>query len=83
MNAVDTTCDECGAHESHSVFCSRQSRAELLLQLKTYYDAWANHHAKNEIVIKRYRAEIVHWQGKHAMLRHENNKLRKKLFPGK
>jgi len=50
---------------------------------KPYYRAWLADSAHYQKQRKRLSNLITLWQAKHAMLRHENNKLRRKLYPKK
>lgn len=78
MNTEDNKaekCPECNALKGHSITCSLQSVEEKAAQTMIYYNAWL--HA--QVVSQRLKAQVTFWQGKHAMLRHENNKLRKRL----
>lgn len=87
-----TICSECGARshdgkECHGPvpksteprFCSRMSREFLETQLMVYYQSWLQEHEANTKLRTRLHYDETFWQGKHAMLRHENNKLRRKL----
>lgn len=44
-----------------------------------YYEAWKRDHDWNCKLRARMRNDETLWQGKHAILRHENNQLRKKI----
>lgn len=49
-------------------------------QTMRYYNAWRKKcDEQHEIQIK-WQQYAVLWQGKHAILRHENNKLRRALY---
>lgn len=79
-------CNDCGAHsgpddENHSPFCKAASVEFKANQMTAYYEAWLHEKGANTNRIKQLKHEVAQWQAKHATLRHENNKLRRKLFP--
>lgn len=68
-------CPECDHYNSHTVECSLAPhvyRLELIKDLKARM-MWYHDRAQE------FGRDATFWQGKHAMLRHENNRLRKKL----
>ena len=74
-------CPECGSYDtdSHTPFCSQQTIEQLRKQVKIYYDAWLTNQNSYTHNRRRMNEEITKWRGKNAILRHENNQLRKKL----
>ena len=70
-------CEECGASGGHSPFCEKQTVDQIKSQLKRYYTAWLDRQNNARASRDRLLHEIVFWQGKCAMLKHENNQLRK------
>jgi len=74
-------CPECNALTGHCITCSRQTVEEKAAQATRYYDAWVRDCAHYLALLERQRKQITFWQGKHAMLKRENNALRKKLTP--
>lgn len=45
--------------------------------IKDYWEPWQKTILRS---LNRWRDLAVMWQGKHAILRHENNQLRRKLY---
>ena len=73
-----TCCPEpiCGALHGHHPLCPRGSAEEKLLQLERYFKRYTKQRGK----LDDMHDLVTLWQGKHAMLRHENNALRRKLW---
>lgn len=82
-------CPECGAfwydgRESHGVtadgkVCPKQSVEHLWRTAQLYYEAWVGErqqHTATRVRLHQYATSV---QGKWAILKHENNKLRSKL----
>lgn len=68
-------CPECGHLRSHTIECSEAPhsyRMHLIENLQTRMRSMKSY----ALDMKK---EVTFWQGKHAMLRHENNQMRKKL----
>lgn len=90
MNEV-YKCPECGAYwhngkEAHGIVtggkvCPKQSIEYLWRTAQAYYDAWLDERRQHIFTRKRLTDYATTIQGKHAILRHENNKLRRKLIP--
>jgi len=66
------SCPECGRSRSHSIECSLASHAYRMELLKCLRErmSWYRDHAEG------FARDVLFWQGRHSMLRHENNKLR-------
>lgn len=67
------SCPDCGRSRSHTIECSLASHAyrmELLRGLRERM-GWYEERAKGFV------REVLFWQGRHSMLRQENNKLRR------
>lgn len=85
MNATEPTpepvrCPECTAYNGKHCFdCSLQTVEEKIAWGPYYHDAWLDQQRRDSDYGTRLRALVTLWQGKHALLRHENNKLRKKV----
>lgn len=69
-------CPECGAYKGHGIECSRQDWKETALR---YYNIWLSGELRDRVMRARLVAQVVFWQGKFTIVRHENNMLRKKL----
>lgn len=71
---------ECGAYDDHHIpgcpLAPLEYKAEMML---VYYKKWLEERAVSMHERQRLRDLATLWQGKHAMLRHENNRLRRKL----
>lgn len=73
-------CPECAAcNGKHVLACSQQTFEEMRAKVVHYHAAWLEQMKRNGLCGIRLRKEVTLWQGKHALLRHENNNLRKKL----
>lgn len=79
---VVSGCPACGALKSHSVKCPLLTDAQKAEFLDEYYQAWLGETRSHELTRKRLTEMVTLWQGKHALLRHENNKLRRKKLNG-
>lgn len=72
-------CPECGAFKGHAPDCSSTSREDLAQAYRDTQKMWRE---ENSRFIKRIcdlQTMVTLWQGKHAIVRHENNKLRAKV----
>jgi hypothetical protein len=74
-------CDECRSPDDihHSVTCSKataERRAELY---KAYYEMMQRTQQHNTRAFNLLRDRVTFWQGKCAILKRENNALRRKL----
>lgn len=83
-------CSECGAYKDHAPECSKNTYEDLRRHLDLYVTSWRKlEMAKREKnkklweIIDAKAKEVTFWQGKFRIVKHENNQLRKKLFPGK
>ena len=73
---IRESCSDCGVyHDQHHPLCASGSIELKLRQLVWYY----NQSRAHWLDLVRQREQVVFWQGKHALVRHENNKLRRKL----
>lgn len=72
-------CPACGGYVVHRLNCPAMTEAGVREQLMQYYNSWLKHQKEAQAQWERYRRELVLWQGKHAILRRENNKLRHQL----
>lgn len=72
-------CPECQALSGHCITCSLQTVEEKAAQAMQYYNAWLRDREQYSKLCLRYREQITLWQGKHALLRRENNALRRKI----
>ena len=69
-------CAECGAfHGWHHPDCSKVTVEELRILLQSA----RSREQRNTAAWKRQREKLAFWQAKHSALRHENNKLRRRL----
>ena len=69
----------CGAYgRLHSTFCTAQTPDELREQVKFYYDIWLDNQKSLMHDRKRAFHEVNSLRGKLAILKHENNQLRRK-----
>lgn len=84
-------CKECGAYKGHSPNCSLIEFDEAKKQLLLYYNQWVNIHREMNREIKKAvtyankQASKAYdlsnsWYGKYAIVKHENNILRKRLY---
>jgi hypothetical protein len=79
-------CEECGAYykstpkSTHAVNCSRNTPEQLRTLLDLYYNDWIRMQSSASDVRKRMVAIAMRWEGKCKILKHENNKLRNKLY---
>ncbi len=72
----------CGAYgDSHSVMCSTISHEERLAKMRANNQAYYEQRQRDENYRRELIKQVTFWQGKCAILRHENNKLRSKLNP--
>lgn len=69
-------CDECSSVNGHRAFCSQQTREQAMFNAKMIWDT----NLINQKCISHLRKQITQIQGKCAVLKNENNKLRNKLF---
>ncbi len=69
---------ECGAYDGHAPRCPLASVEYKAAEMLRYYEAWLKQHGEILQLRERLKREVTFWQGKHALLRHENNKLRRR-----
>ena len=72
-------CLSCGAYKGHAVNCPDIDLEEAKKQLTEYHKLWLT---KEMWVRKRsdmWRKDAERWKGKFMELKHENNKLRRKV----
>jgi len=73
-------CPECNAlNGDHHPRCSLMDGEAAKRELLHYYEAWLKVETQRRESARRYREQVTLWQGKHELLRHENNALRRKL----
>lgn len=75
-------CPECGLF-GHDPFCSLQTLEYKAAQVEVYYNAWVQGQQSSKKLWDHNTKQIRELQGRCAILRNENNKLRRKLYPGK
>jgi len=90
VNEEPTRCEQCKAYQGHAPECTlntyEQLRVHLDGQLKINRE-WqvrmnrAMDHS--EKVLRRHRQASVDYHAKYMVVKHENNQLRRKLYPGK
>ena len=68
-------CSECRAMNGHHPLCELASVEYKAARLAAIYQTMLKLLRQRE----RLQQLVNLWQGKHALLRHENNKLRRKL----
>lgn len=73
-------CNECHHFDNHSPLCENQTLVDAKKNAKHYYLAWLHQVDRSRRPQARYLKQIVFWQGKFNTVKHENNKLRKKLY---
>lgn len=78
--SVQYRCADCGALTGHSPLCGIAPVEYKAKGMERYYKAWLSQGQYYRELCELLRQRVTLWQGKHAMLRHENNKLRKKLY---
>lgn len=79
-NPEPVRCPECEAYGGRHCFnCSLQTVEQEIAWGPHYHARWTEQIKLNGEYGIRLRKEVTLWQGKHALLRHENNKLRSKL----
>ena len=79
-------CKECGAYHGHAPECSLMSGEYAKSELKRYYRVWLEMEMKHRKFdkglydqIKKAKKEAEFWKGKYAVVKIENNKLRRKV----
>jgi len=82
----ESKCVECGAYHGHSPKCTLIDEKCAKEMLAQYYDIWSEmemkHHKYNDILYKRIdkaKKDAEFWKGKFAVIKNENNVLRRKL----
>lgn len=60
----------------HKIDCSAVSLEELRAIAQHWEKQWIDSYNHYQKLVKRFADQTVFWQGKHAIVRHENNKLR-------
>lgn len=87
-NSISTPCNYCGRYGNrHLPICAHYTLAEaigeiseLSKSLKAETERRMNQTLASDKTIRRLRADSMLWQAKFHQLRHENNKLRNKLY---
>lgn len=70
---------KCGALIGHHPQCDLINLEEAKRQLQTYYKLWLEKEIWATRRVKLAHEEINKWKGKAAILKHENNQLRKMI----
>lgn len=91
MTEASERCPECSAlHGEHHPLCSLATDAYKAGQLEHYYKAWLAQEEKHRSRIAAmrghlsyWREAVTRWQGKFRIVAHENNVLRRRLYPEK
>lgn len=79
IEPVQNHCADCNALIGHAPLCKLATVEYKSAEMERYYKAWLSQGEHYRELCDRLRQQVVLWQGKHAMLRHENNRLRSKL----
>lgn len=74
----DLYCQECRYTTGHSLYCNNQSDAELIARLRNTLSFTEKNSSLYRKMYDRIRTEVPRLQGKLAVLKHENNQLRKR-----
>lgn len=77
--SVQNRCSDCGALSGHHPLCKLAPVEFKAAECERYYRAWLDNDKAFRSILARCKKDIAFWQGKHAMLRHENNRLRNKI----
>lgn len=76
----DEQCSECSYYRgAHACYCSRITVDELRKSLMQALERENHNRTAREIQFRRLNERLTFWQGKFHALRHENNKLRRRL----
>lgn len=67
-------------YHRHNAGCAAMTLEEALVSSKYWAKQWIDTHNYYSELTKRMREQAVLWQGKRAIVRHENNKLRRALY---
>lgn len=62
----------------HQHFCTEQSPVERIAAQVYVIESYTRRIERLEQLCRRLREQVTLWQGKHAIVRHENNRLRRK-----
>ncbi len=73
-------CKECGYRQVHALRCTSQTREEQLAMALSIIEANQRESSRRSSLLVRERERQLYWQGKTAMLKHENNILRRRLY---
>jgi hypothetical protein len=81
INHNKPPCPECGTYDAshHIPTCSLQTVEQKAALMMLYYQEWILTHERWMKNSRRLREMLTFWQGKHAILKQENNALRKKI----
>lgn len=75
-------CTECGLSGAHADMCSEAPLSEeRVFRLTLRIEAMNRDRMEHIARIDRLTDSVTKWQGRHAIVRHENNVLRRKLHP--
>lgn len=80
MSDTRIPCPKCGAYTGHGVECTGMTVEEKAEKMMHYYEAWRKKCNEHHDIQVKWQTYAVMWQGKCAMLRQENNKLRRALY---
>lgn len=72
------SCDTCGALKDHAPNCKEMTPDDIAQQASQYYAAWLREHELRMKQGDRLRDLVTFWQGKFAIMKLENNRLRRK-----
>lgn len=73
-------CSECGSYGRHSPICNEQTLEEAKENTHHYYNAWLKQLDRDRTSSGKLRKQLIFMQGKYMMVKHENNKLRNKVY---
>lgn len=68
-------CNLATEKEWHMPHCANAPHHQLVHEAKLYQ----HNEQAHRVIVKRLKKDIIYWQGKFNMVRHENNKLRAKI----
>lgn len=76
----DEQCSECSYYRgAHAYYCSHTTMDELRKSLMQALERENRNRTARDIQFRRMKELLSLWQGKFHALRHENNKLRRKI----
>jgi hypothetical protein len=72
-------CSGCGALEGHGYWCEVPTPEERVEILERALKHWLAAQGRTEKALRRQVDLVEMWHGKYAIVKHENNVLRRKL----